>query len=551
MKRRAIAVLLLFICSSAGASAPQSALELYQRALVQEQAAGNLREAIALFRQAAEKSGGDRSLAARALVHAAGLYEKLSDPTALELYSEVIRSYPEQKEQTALAQSRLAALKEGPPRRAANSVQTRPPDIAAVFDPLFETYCIACHNQSRSDFGLTLDSLARRPVSENTALWEKILQRLRARRDPPTGMRRPDETVYQAAISTLDVALDQSYSVNSSLTSAGTASDRELAMRLAKFIWNASPDAALLDAAQKGKLRDPAVLEIQIRRMLRDSKVNGLITHFFERWMYADLLGKARGIDDGLRQAFETETRLFLESQVRDDHNALDLWTANYSFLNDRLARHYGISGITGSEFRRIAFRNDERAGILGQGSFLTVSSETRTSPVQRGRLILSMFFGLTAPSPPPNVPALKPDDARTMRSRMEEHRTNPTCNSCHMGFEPLGIALENFGPTGQWRTTDAGTAIDASGAFIDGMKFNGPAELRAGLIRYRGAFYSGITEKLLAYALGRDPWHAYDYEMPSVRAIVHEAAANDYRWSSIVLGIAKSTPFQMKSIVP
>ena len=549
MKRRAIAALFMFVCSTVGASLPQSALELYQRALVQEQAAGNLNEAIALFRQAAEKSGGDRSLAARALIHAAGVYEKLGQSAAADLYAQVIRTYPEQQDQVALAQSRLAALKDGPSRRVGRNSSAQGRDLAAVFDPLFETYCTSCHNQNRKAARLALDNLTRTPVSENTAVWETILQRLRARRDPPSGARRPDESAYETAIATAEFALDHAYTVNSSLNSAGRASDRELADRLARFIWNATPDAALLDAAQKGKLKESSVLEAQVRRMLRDPKATGLVTSFFERWMLTDLLTKARGLDDGLRQAFETETRLFLESQIREDHNALDLWTANYSFLNERLARHYGISGIAGNEFRRVTFALKTRAGILGQGSFLTVSSDaSRTSPVQRGKLIVSMFFGVAAPNPPPNVPPINPDETRTMRARMEEHRNNPGCNSCHMSFEPLGTALENFSQTGQWRAADGGVPIDASGAFVDGAKFNGAAELRSGLIRYRDAFYSNITEKLFGYALGREgrAWHVYDYEMPSVRAIVRDAAANDYRWSSIILGIVKSAPFQM-----
>lgn len=550
-----MAALLTLLLVAVGTAAPQSALELYQRGLVQEQATGNLTDAIALFREAAQKSGGDRSLAAWALIHAAGAYEKLGNAAASGLYAEIVRTYPEQREQVALAQSRLTALK-GAPARFNGKIgsQARRADLSAVFNPLFETYCTACHNQRSKSAGLALDGLTASPVSENTDVWEKILRRLRARRDPPLGMRRPDEAVYQNAVSAAEFALDRAYPVNTSLTSAGRVSGAELAARMARFIWNSSPDAALSDAAQKGTLSDPAVLDQQVRRMLREPKSSGLATNFFERWMLSDFLAKARGIDDGLRQAFETETRLFLESQIREDHNALDLWTASYSFLNDRLARHYGISGISGSEFRRVTFSDNTRAGILGQGSFLTVSSEAgRTSPVQRGKLILSMFFGVEPPAPPPNVPSIKNEDERPMRARMEAHRTIPACNSCHMSFEPLGLALENFNFTGQWRASDGAAPIDASGAFIDGTKFNGPVELRAGLLKYREAFYASIAEKLFGYALGREgrAWRVYDYEMPSVRVVLREAAANDYRWSSIIAEIVKSTPFQMKTIVP
>jgi hypothetical protein len=555
MRRHATAALLMFVFCTAGMAEPQAALELYQRGLVQEQATGNLTDAIALFREAAQKSGADRSLAAWALIHAAGAYEKLGNAAATGLYAEIVRTFPEQREQVALAQSRLTALKGASTRVNGRSAsQSRGPDLSAVFDPLFETYCTSCHNQRTRAAGLALDNLTASPVSENTDVWEKILRRLRARRDPPMGMRRPGEAAYQNAVSAAEYALDHAYPVNSSLTSAGRVSEAELAARMARFIWNANPDAPLSEAAQKGTLKDPAVLEQQVRRMLRDPRASGLVANFFGRWVPWDLLGKDRSIDDGLRQAFESETRLFLESQIRDDHNALDIWTANYSFLNDRLARHYGVSGIFGSEFRRVAFSGNTRAGILGQGSFLKITSDAnRTSPVQRGKMILWMFFGVDPPAPPPNVPPIKTDDDRTMRARMEAHRTNPSCSSCHMSFEPLGLALENFNATGQWRTTDAGVPIDASGAFTDGIKFNGPAELRAGLLKYRDAFYSSITEKLFGYALGREgrAWRVYDYEMPSVRGVVREAAGNDYRWSSIIAGIVKSTPFQMKTIVP
>ena len=288
--------------------------------------------------------------------------------------------------------------------------------------------------------------------------------------------------------------------------------------------------------------------------MLRDFRAKSLVTEFFERWILWDALDKAQNADDLLRQDLRTETQLFLESQVREDHNALELWTASYSFLNDRLSRHYGIAGSPGNDFRRLAFADNNRAGILGQGSFLTVSSfGNRTSPAVRGRMILMIFLGFTPPDPPPNIRPLAADDNRTIRVRMEEHRSNPACANCHITFEPLGDALENFNSTGQWRNTDGGSPIDASGTFVDGTKFNGPAELRAALVKYRDAYYANVAQKLLGYALGRKAraWNVYDYEMPSVRAIVREASGNDYRWSSIILGIVKSTPFQMKTIVP
>jgi hypothetical protein len=555
MIQRALALLIGVVLMAGTTASSPNPLEIYQRALVQEQAAGELPEAMELYEQAAKEAGTDRGLAARALIRAAGCAEKLGQPAAATgLYTQVMHTFPEQREQVASAQARLAALKRPAPPAAPNSARPGRTDVSGVFVVLFETYCIACHNQTRKTAGLALDTLNTADVSENTAVWERILRRLRARRDPPYGMRRPDEAVLQMAVSTLELALDQAYPVTASLNSADRVTDAELAVRMAKLIWNAAPDAVLLDAVQRGRLRDPAVLEQQVRRMLRDARAKSLVTEFLERWILWDALDKAQNADELLRQDLRTETRLFLDNQLREDHNALDLWTANYSFLNDRLARHYGIAGSAGTDFRRIAFADNNRAGILGQGSFLAVSSfGDRTSPVVRGKMILMIFLGIIPPDPPPNVRPLQTDDNRPMRTRIEEHHSNPACANCHVTFEPVGEALENFNFTGQWRNTDGGSPIDASGTFVDGTKFNGPAELRAALLKYRDAYYTNIAQKLFGYALNRKAraWNVYDYEMPSVRAIVREASANDYRWSSIILGIVKSTPFQMKTIVP
>jgi len=435
-----------------------------------------------------------------------------------------------------------------------NAPKSNGMDVSAVFNPFFQMYCETCHNQTQKTAGLALDSLNTRDVSENTAVWEKVLRRLRTRRDPPPGAPRPDDALYQSAISAAESALDRAYPANTPLNSTNRVSDAELAGRMAKFIWNAGPDAALLDAANKGALRNSAGLEEQVRRMLHDSKANSLVTGFFERWALGDLLDKSQSADETLRQDLGTETRLFFENQIHDDHNALDLWTANYTFLNETLARHYGIAGISGNEFRKFTYTDNTRAGILGQGSFLTVSSfKDRTSPVNRGRLVLTLFLGVAPPPPLPNVPPLKSNDSRPMRARMEDHLSKAVCVSCHLTFDPIGFALENFNLVGQWRSTDGGAAIDTSGAFVDGSRFNGPAEMRAGLLKYRAAYYSNITQKMLGYALGRQAktWAVYDNEMPSVRAVVRDATAHEYRWSSIVLGIVKSAPFQMKTIAP
>jgi len=541
----------------------QNAQETYQRALVQEQAAGKLPEAIELYMKAAKDAGKDRTLAAKALIRAAGSQEKLGRPEAADIYAEVMRRYPEQREQAQLAQARLTAFKRVSQAAPQNIGGLSGTDVSAVAAPLFEEYCTRCHNQSSRSGGLVLDTLNTKNVGENTAVWENVVRRLRARRDPPSGLPRPEPAAYQSVVSRLEAALDQAYPANASLM-ADRATDDELAVRIATFIWGAAPDSSLLDDARLGKLHDPAVLDRQVKRMLRDPKSINLVMGFFEPKFNFDNLDKSKPdpgtflyFDSALLQSMKTETRLFLDSQIRENHSALELWTANYSFLDERLAKHYGIANIQGSEFRRVSLPGNNRAGLLGQGSFLTVTSQSsRTSPVIRGSWVLRNIFGVLPPDPPPNVPALANSTGnppRTTREMMELHSAYPACMSCHVIFDPLGLALENFDGTGQWRNTDGGATIDASGAFIDGSRFNGPAELRAGLLKYRDAYYSSITQQLLGYALGRKArsWRLYDYELPSARAVMRTAAAEDYRWSSIISGIVKSAPFQMKTIPP
>jgi hypothetical protein len=255
--------------------------------------------------------------------------------------------------------------------------------------------------------------------------------------------------------------------------------------------------------------------------------------------------------DDSLREAFERETTLFLESQIREDHPLVELLTANYTFLNERLARFYRIPHVYGTHFRRVTLSNPNRAGLLGQGSILTVTSySTRTSPVLRGKYLLSNILGSPPPPPPPNVEALPEpagETARpTMRARMETHRKNPMCAACHARMDPLGFALENFNAIGKWRTTEGGSPIDSTGAFPDGTKINNAAEFRQVLLGHRDEFIRTFTEKLLTYALGRGVEY---YDMPAVRTIVRDAAPSDYRWSSVILGVVKSAPFQMSAV--
>ncbi len=334
-------------------------------------------------------------------------------------------------------------------------------------------------------------------------------------------------------------------------------SDLELASRLSFFLWSSIPDDELIDAAVRGELRDADTLDQQVRRMLADSRANALVTNFAEQWLFLrDIDAKEPDagffpeFDENLRQALRQETELFIRSIVRDDRPIPELLTADYTFLNERLAAHYGIPHVYGSHYRRVGLTDDNRRGLLGHGSVLTLTSyATRTSPVLRGKWILENLLAASPPPPPANVPALAEttDDGqpRSMRDAMEQHRANPACASCHAQMDPLGFALENFDAVGRWRArSESNEPIDASGRLPNGSTFEGPAGLRAELMRAPERFVTTVTEKLLMYALGRNVEH---FDTPTVRAIVRESADDEHRFSSIVLGIVNSTPFQMR----
>jgi cytochrome c551/c552 len=330
-------------------------------------------------------------------------------------------------------------------------------------------------------------------------------------------------------------------------------SDLELASRLSFFLWSSIPDEDLLDVAVQGKLHDPAVLEQQTLRMLKDPRSEALVTNFGGQWLYLRELKSARpdarGFNDNLRQAFRRETELLLESIVREDRNVVDLLNADYTYVNEDLARHYGIPGIKGSRFKRVPLQDENRRGLLGQSSFLLVTSvANRTSPVARGKWILENLLGTPAPLPPPNVPPLKENagakQPTSVRQRMEEHRNNPVCAACHKIMDPIGFSLENFDLIGTWRNTEGGAPIDASGQLVDGTKLDGPASLRKALLSRSDVFVQTMTEKLMTYGTGRALKY---YDMPVVRSIAHEAAKNDNRFSLLILGIVKSDPFQMR----
>jgi hypothetical protein len=333
--------------------------------------------------------------------------------------------------------------------------------------------------------------------------------------------------------------------------------DLELASRLSFFLWSSIPDDELLAVAAQGRLKDAAELENQVRRMLADDKADAFIENFAGQWLYLRNLDAIVPVqsnfpdfDDTLREGLRRETELFFASIVREDRSALDLLDADYTFVNERVARHYGIPNIKGSHFRRVHLAADDpRRGLLGHGSLLAVTSyPDRTSPVIRGKWILENLLGTPPPNPPDDVPELKDTDGAgtivSMRERLAAHRDNPNCASCHALMDPLGFALENFDAVGRWRTLDeSGTTIDASGALPDGTPLSGVDGLKAALLSSDG-FVMTLTEKLLTYALGRG---VEPYDMPAVRGVVRGAAADDYRFSALVLGIVKSTPFQMR----
>jgi hypothetical protein len=333
-------------------------------------------------------------------------------------------------------------------------------------------------------------------------------------------------------------------------------SDLNLATRLSFFLWSSIPDDELLDVAERGDLHKPAVLEKQVRRMLTDSRSHALTSNFAEQWLHVRNLESITpdlrlfpDFDDNLRQAFRQETELFFDSVLREDRSVLNLLKADYTFLNERLAKHYGIPNVYGSRFRRVSLDKDsERGGLLRQGSVLTVTSyATRTSPVIRGKWILSNLLGTPPPPPLPDVPALKDNTISAMlsvRERLAEHRANAQCASCHNMMDPAGFCLENFDAVGRWRTTEEGQPIDNSGGLPDGSQFTGVAGLEQGLLNRPEIFVSTFTEKLLTYALGRGTEY---YDAAAIRKIVRDAQAKNFCFSSIIVGIAESTPFTMR----
>jgi len=330
--------------------------------------------------------------------------------------------------------------------------------------------------------------------------------------------------------------------------------DVELASRLSFFLWSTVPDDELLALAAKDQLHQPAVLERQVKRMLADQRARTLGTNFAGQWLF---LRNIRGLvpdpdifpdfDNNLRQAMQRETEMLFESIILEDRSAIDLLTADYTFLNERLAKHYGVTNIYGTQFRRVPVANDARRGMLGHASILTLSSyPNRTSPVTRGKYVLSNILGTPPPPPPPDVPPFNetPQKGMSMRDRMAAHRKSPACAACHQVMDPIGLALENFDGIGKWRTSDNGAAIDSTAVLWNGAKVDGPAALRQAIVSRPQPFIRNMTEMLFMYGLGRGIEH---YDMPFIRQILRESSSANYRFSSLVLGIVNSAPFQMR----
>jgi hypothetical protein len=333
--------------------------------------------------------------------------------------------------------------------------------------------------------------------------------------------------------------------------------DLELASRLSFFLWSSIPDEELLSIAEQAQLRNPLVLERQIQRMLNDPRSRSLVNNFVGQWLFLRNMERVLpdpvafpAFDENLRQALQQETELVFDAMFREDKSVVDILDFDFTYINERLATHYGIEGIFGPEFQKIKITDERRMGLLGQGSILTVTSyPNRTAPTIRGKWVLEQILGTPPPPPPPDVPSLKEDkDSKvlTMRERMEKHRANPTCAVCHKVMDPLGFALENYDGLGRWReTAGAGTGpIDSSGVLPDGTEFNGPAGLREVLVSKQDLFLDTFIERLLTYAMGRGVEY---YDLPAVRKIRRDAADDDYSWSAIITGIINSVPFQMR----
>jgi hypothetical protein len=431
---------------------------------------------------------------------------------------------------------------------ASSGLRATPSNDAGV-SQVVQTYCAGCHNGvMRSPSNAVLDRFDSATIAENPAVWSRAYRQLQAGTMPPIGASRPDRVASGKLLSSIETALGASTPL------ATDATDQEIAENLAAMLWNSAPDAELSGEAGRHRLTQPAALEKQIQRMLADKRSEAFVSRFFFPWLGLDQLSKAEpNVKDfpeytvALRGAMATETDLFIRSQLRDDADPIALWDANYTFLNEPLARHYGIPGITGAQFRRVVLSTPERNGLLGQGSILMVTSRHQhgpgaayTSPAARAIWVRMHFLGAPPPQPFPGALPVQPNLPITPQTRALP--VTP-CVQCHRNFFPLGYALEHFDPIGRWRTDDQAGAVDASGTLVDGTPFDGTVELRKGLLQYSEAFRTTITEKLLLYAAGKPVtgFQTSPETLVRARQVLHAAPAA--RWSSLIAVIARTKP--------
>lgn len=409
-------------------------------------------------------------------------------------------------------------------------------------------YCSGCHNGvMRSPTGVLLDRFDIARMSESADAWTRAYRQVQAGTMPPVGAPRPDRTASERLLASIESGL------GANVARPADASSREIAARLALLLWNSEPDASLLEDAQRDRLTDAATLERHVKRMLDDERARAFVTRFFFPWLRLDQLAGAEpntahypGYDVSLRDAMQTETELFLLSQLREDRDPIELWNANYTFLNEQLARHYDVAGVSGPQFRRVVLSAPERAGLLGHASVLMATSKhgdgavPYTSPATRAVWIRTRFLGAAAPQPFPNAQPVKPELPITPQTR-----TLPAqpCVTCHQNFFPLGYALENFDPIGRWRTHDQAGPVDASGTFVDGTPTNGVIQLRNVLLQRPDAFRTTVTEKLLLYAAGQPVHDSRVSPQTLVGARQVLRAMTTARWSAIVAAIVRSKP--------
>ena len=428
---------------------------------------------------------------------------------------------------------------------ASSGVQTN--DLNAP--EVVQTYCAGCHNGvMRSPSNALLDRFDATGIADNPEIWSRAYRQLQAGTMPPFGAPRPDRVAYGTLLSSIETALG----VN--IQTASIATDQKIAQRLATLLWNGLPDGELASEARRHRLTQTAALEKQVRRLLADQRAEAFVSRFFFPWLGLDQLGNAEpatkfcpGYHVTLRDAMSTETDLFIRSQLHDDRDPIELWNANYTFLNESLARHYGMTGVSGAQFRRVTLPTPERYGLLGQGSILMITSRHQrgsdipyTSPAARAIWVRMHFLGAPSPQPFPGARPVKPDLPITPQTRALPAEP---CVHCHQNFFPLGYGLEHFDPIGGWRTDDQAGSIDASGALVDGTAFNGSAELRSGFLQYSDAFRTTITERLLMYAAGAPMRGSRPTPGTLVRARQALHAASTERWSSLIAAVVRVNP--------